>query len=231
VDSGFYAACAGLRARTHALEIVANNLSNINTVGYSWSQVDKRKVGKLATAIQVAFQELGVFPASSKIVASDSSEPIPFNTVQAIENAERTAALGRIAPSPKGTLGASENGDLTSLRQEFGGCVGGGDSAQRSCGDGRPGWSRRQPARDRVLRQRFGGNPGHIGLRLREDRMAAGRTAPPLAHRGAYRQYAHSQCAVQRQLGSVGGANHRIGTAPDHEIRVCPTTALGCRLR
>lgn len=86
---------------------------------YSSSQVDKRKVGRLATAIQVAFQELGVFPASSKIVAPDSSEPIPFNTVQAIENAERTAALGRIAPSPKGLLGASENGDLSSLRQEM----------------------------------------------------------------------------------------------------------------
>ena len=119
MDSGFYAACAGLRARTQALEIVANNLSNINTVGYSSSQVDKRKVGRLATAIQVAFQELGVFPASSKIVAPDSSEPIPFNTVQAIENAERTAALGRIAPSAKGLLGASENGDLSSLRQEL----------------------------------------------------------------------------------------------------------------
>lgn len=37
----------------------------------------------------------------------------------AIENAERTAALGRIVPSSKGTLGASENGDLSSLRQEL----------------------------------------------------------------------------------------------------------------
>jgi chemotaxis protein MotB len=119
LDSGYYAACAGLRARTQALEIVANNLANLNTKGYSSSQVDKRKVGRLATAIQVAFQELGVFPASSKIVAADSSEPIPFNTVQAIENAERTAALGRVAPSPKGILGASESGDLTSLRQEL----------------------------------------------------------------------------------------------------------------
>jgi len=62
---------------------------------------------------------LGVFPASSKIVAPDSSEPIRFNTVQAIENAERTAALGRIAPSTKGLLGASETGDLSSLRQEL----------------------------------------------------------------------------------------------------------------
>lgn len=34
MDSGYYAACAGLRARTQALEIVANNLANLNTTGY-----------------------------------------------------------------------------------------------------------------------------------------------------------------------------------------------------
>ena len=34
MDSGFYAACAGLKARTQALEIVANNLANLNTTGY-----------------------------------------------------------------------------------------------------------------------------------------------------------------------------------------------------
>jgi len=119
MDSGFYAACAGLKARTQALEMVANNLANLNTTGYSSSQVDRRKVGKLAVAIQVAFQELGVFPASSTAVSVDAKEPVPFNTVQAIENAERTTALGHIVPSPKGVLGASENGDLASLRQEL----------------------------------------------------------------------------------------------------------------
>jgi flagellar motor protein MotB len=58
----------------------------------------------------------GVFPASNNAVPFN---PVPFNTVQAIENAERTAALGRIVPNPKGLLGASENGDLSSLRQEL----------------------------------------------------------------------------------------------------------------
>jgi chemotaxis protein MotB len=86
---------------------------------YSSSQVDRRKVGKLATAIQVAFQELGVFPASNTAISIDTQEPVPFNTVQAIENAERSAALGRIVPAAKGVLGASENGDLASLRQEL----------------------------------------------------------------------------------------------------------------
>ena len=32
---------------------------------YASSQVDKRKVGKLAVAIQVAFQQLGVFETSN----------------------------------------------------------------------------------------------------------------------------------------------------------------------
>jgi chemotaxis protein MotB len=86
---------------------------------YSSSQVDKRKAGKLAVAIQVAFQELGVFPASSTAIPVDANEPVPFSTVQAIENAERTAALGHIVPSAKGKLGASEAGDLSSLRQEL----------------------------------------------------------------------------------------------------------------
>ena len=86
---------------------------------YSSSQVDRRKVGKLAVAIQVAFQELGVFPASSTAISTTTGEPVPFNTVQAIENTERTAALGRIVPNAKGVLGASETGELSSLRQEL----------------------------------------------------------------------------------------------------------------
>jgi chemotaxis protein MotA len=35
VDSGFYAACAGLRAQSQALEVVGHNLANVNTAGYS----------------------------------------------------------------------------------------------------------------------------------------------------------------------------------------------------
>ena len=97
MDSGYYAACAGLRARTQTLEIVANNLANLNTSGYSSSQVDQRKVGKLATAIQAALQQLGVFPGSGNVVVADPSQPISFNTVQAIEDAERSAALGHLA--------------------------------------------------------------------------------------------------------------------------------------
>ena len=33
LDSGFYAACAGLRAQSQALELIANSVANISTTG------------------------------------------------------------------------------------------------------------------------------------------------------------------------------------------------------
>jgi chemotaxis protein MotB len=87
---------------------------------YASSQVDKRKVGKLALAIQVAFQEMGVFQASTTQVPIDVTDPMPFSDTQAIENTERSASLGRIASRPDGSLGTSvENGDLAQLQAEL----------------------------------------------------------------------------------------------------------------
>jgi chemotaxis protein MotB len=88
-------------------------------VMYSTSQVDQRKVGRLALSIQVAFQELGVFPASTSRVPVSDTSPMPFNVVQSIENTQRTAALGRIASVPSGQLAGSDEGDLSTLRKEL----------------------------------------------------------------------------------------------------------------
>ncbi|MGA7848830.1 MAG: flagellar basal-body rod protein FlgF [Terriglobales bacterium] len=38
MDSGFYAACAGLRAQSLALEVAAHNLANLNTAGFRGQQ-------------------------------------------------------------------------------------------------------------------------------------------------------------------------------------------------
>ena len=38
LNSGYYAACAGLRAQTQALELIANNVANLNTTGYRAQQ-------------------------------------------------------------------------------------------------------------------------------------------------------------------------------------------------
>jgi flagellar basal-body rod protein FlgF/flagellar basal-body rod protein FlgG len=48
MDSGYYAACAGLRAQSQALELIANNLANLNTGGYRAQQTTFHSI--LATA-------------------------------------------------------------------------------------------------------------------------------------------------------------------------------------
>jgi chemotaxis protein MotB len=87
---------------------------------YASSQVDQRKVGKLAMAIQVAFQELGVFPASTTRVPVNLEEPMPFSTVQAIESAKRSAELGRVAASPLDSASLSgQEANLSALQDEL----------------------------------------------------------------------------------------------------------------
>jgi chemotaxis protein MotB len=71
---------------------------------YASSQVDKRRVGRLAMAIQVAFQELGVFDTSNTHIPLSDMEAIPFASVQAVENVERTADMERIVQPMKGIL-------------------------------------------------------------------------------------------------------------------------------
>src|SRR6202162_317952 len=63
---------------------------------YASSQVDHKKVGKLAMAIQVAFQEMGVFPASTTQIPLDINDPMPFSTAQAVQNVKRNTELGRV---------------------------------------------------------------------------------------------------------------------------------------
>jgi chemotaxis protein MotB len=87
---------------------------------YASAQVDQRKVGKLALAIQVAFQDMGIFPSSTTEIPLNSDEPMPFSKVQAIENATHSAELGRIASSPNGTLAAnSDEADISTLQTEL----------------------------------------------------------------------------------------------------------------
>lgn len=89
---------------------------------YASAQVDQRKVGRLALAIQVAFQELGVFPASTTKIPLDMTEPMPFSTVQAIQNVQRTTELGRVSPSTQGSLaaaGENEEVDLSTMQDEL----------------------------------------------------------------------------------------------------------------
>jgi chemotaxis protein MotB len=88
---------------------------------YSASQVDKRKAGRLALAIQVAFQEMGVFQTSSTKVPLHDDEAIPFEQVQVVENINRNADLKRIVNPMKGSLSgsAAEAQSLREAQQEI----------------------------------------------------------------------------------------------------------------
>ena len=69
---------------------------------YSSSQVDKRKVGRLSLAIQVAFQQMGVFETSNTKMPLSTTEPMPFQDAQAVENVVRTQDLRRIVQPGEG---------------------------------------------------------------------------------------------------------------------------------
>lgn len=87
---------------------------------YASAQVDQRKVGRLALAIQVAFQELGVFPNANARVPLNLSEPIPFVAAQALENAKPSTAAGRpSSPALETASSFSEEANLTTLQAEL----------------------------------------------------------------------------------------------------------------
>jgi len=55
-------------------------------------------------AIQVAFQQMGIFDASNTKPELLNTDPMPFSNVQMIENSQRNEALGRLVNSPQGDL-------------------------------------------------------------------------------------------------------------------------------
>ena len=77
MDSGYYAACAGLAAQTQALELVANNLANLGTSGYRAQQATFRSLvagsGSVAgNALNVAVNDFGVLSGSRVDLTSGS---------------------------------------------------------------------------------------------------------------------------------------------------------------
>src|SRR5579863_4752217 len=82
---------------------------------YASSQVDKHKAGRLAMAIQVAFQELGVFQTSSTKIPVKDEDAIPFEKVQVVENISKDTDLKRIVNPMKGVL--SSAGEAQSLQE------------------------------------------------------------------------------------------------------------------
>jgi len=80
MDSGYYAACAGLAAQTQALELVAHNLANLATTGYRGQQTTFRSLlagnGTVgANALNIAVNDFGVLSGSRLDLTSGSLMP------------------------------------------------------------------------------------------------------------------------------------------------------------
>ena len=77
MDSGYYAACAGLAAPTQALELVANNLANLGTAGYRGQRAIFRSLlagngSVLSNPMNAAVNNFGVLGGSRIDPASGS---------------------------------------------------------------------------------------------------------------------------------------------------------------
>jgi chemotaxis protein MotB len=108
---------AGTQVETQPFTLNSSSGSGVN---YSSAQVDKRRVGQLAIAIQVAFQQMGVFDASNTRPAVANSEPMPFSNVQMVENQERVQSMGRLVNAPRGELGESpDRADLNEIQRQL----------------------------------------------------------------------------------------------------------------
>ena len=80
MDSGYYAACAGLAAQTQALELVAHTLANLSTTGYRGEQTTFRSLlagegAAGASPMNAAINNFGVLSGSRLDLTSGSLAP------------------------------------------------------------------------------------------------------------------------------------------------------------
>lgn len=79
MDSGFYAACAGLKAQSQALEVAANNLSNLNTAGFRAQQTSFQSLlavanARLSNPLNATINNFGVLEGSQPDLTTGNLE-------------------------------------------------------------------------------------------------------------------------------------------------------------
>jgi flagellar basal-body rod protein FlgF len=126
MDSGFYSAFAGLAARMDALDVVANNLANISTVGFKAQHEFYRSYSawlqpSLTTPINQAVNQYGVLGGASLDLAPSTLEPTGNPTDVALQgsgfftiktkNGLRYTRAGNFALNTKRQL-VTNQGDL-----------------------------------------------------------------------------------------------------------------------
>jgi flagellar basal-body rod protein FlgF len=126
LDSGFYAACAGLRAQSQALELIASSVANISTTGYRAQQPMFRSLlanagHPMSDPLNQAINDFGVLEGSRTDLSTGNLERTGNSLDLAIEGkgffAIQTAGQtlytrnGNFQISPKGQL-TTAGGDL-----------------------------------------------------------------------------------------------------------------------
>ena len=126
LGSGYYAACAGLRAQTQALELIASNVANISTTGYRGQQPMFHSLlasagHQLTDPLNHAINDFGVLEGSRTDLTSGNLErtgnsldlAIAGKGFFAIQTSEGTLYTrnGNFQVSPKGQL-TTAAGDL-----------------------------------------------------------------------------------------------------------------------
>jgi flagellar basal-body rod protein FlgF len=90
MDSGFYSAFTGLAARMQSLDVVANNLANVNTVGYKSQKEFYRSFTASMnnggmTLVNRAINDFGIIGGSRTDFAAGSLDPTGNDTDVAID--------------------------------------------------------------------------------------------------------------------------------------------------
>jgi flagellar basal-body rod protein FlgF len=120
LDSGFYAACAGLRAQTQALELIASNVANISTTGYRGQQPMFRSLlasagRQISDPLNQAINNFGVLEGSRTDLNAGNLERTGNSLDLAIEGNGFLAiqSQGQTLYTRNGNFQVSPNGQLT----------------------------------------------------------------------------------------------------------------------
>jgi len=86
---------------------------------FSSSQVDKRKVGKIALAIQEAFQQMGIFETANSRVPMVTADPLPSANIKLIEDGKGMSGRGPMASPFQKMMGSPPQTDLGPLQRQL----------------------------------------------------------------------------------------------------------------
>jgi len=92
---------------------------------FASSQVDKRRVGKMAVAIQEAFQQMGIFQTSNSRVPMVTADPLPAQNIQMIEDGKGMGGRGHLTSPFEKIMGSipSSGKDMGSLQKQLTGAL------------------------------------------------------------------------------------------------------------